>query len=138
MPTYCYLQRNGKPIDLVMSIEEKCARERSVIIRFDSDELIRSSILLDDGTIADRDFEREWSRVGFDSSKWKDFSSLALAIDANQVPKAMEINKRLGVPVEYVMGNHCARPKFTDRNQRAAFLKAHKKIDKDGGYKETY
>ena len=58
-------------------------------------------------------------------------TSEAAAVSADQVPAAMERDKKAGVPTQY---DKTGRPVFTDRGHRKAYLRSHGYRDNSGGY----
>lgn len=58
-------------------------------------------------------------------------ASEGAAVHPSVIPKAVEYDKKMGVPTEYTKSG---RPIFRDRGHRRAYLRAHRMHDRDGGY----
>lgn len=65
------------------------------------------------------------------ASTWADHGSFAMGVNPDQVPQAMETDRKLGVPTSYTADG---QPIMRDRQHRKAFLRAHGKRDNQGGY----
>ena len=76
--------------------------------------------------------ERNTGRAGRGNRPWTQaISSDAMAVHPQDIKAAMEFDRKHGCSVEY---DKHGRPKLTDRNLRARYMRAHGKFDRDGGY----
>ena len=121
MPIYVYRRSDtDELVELNTSMSEMLERQ-------DED----GDIYIDDATPA----RRVWSQCqpALENEWLHPIHSEAAGVHPSQVAEAMAVDARAGVPTEY---DNLARPVLTSRSHRAAYLRAHGLIDRDGGYSD--
>jgi len=87
-------------------------------------------IVLDDGSLARRDYVAEHGRFRDCAGNWP-LCSDAAGVHPERIEEAIKVDRKLGVEAEYRVDG---RVVFRDREHRKKFCRAHKMRDRDGGY----
>ena len=62
--------------------------------------------------------------------------SVSNGVPSRQLQKAKRIDHELGVPIDYVQKGPMAMAAFTSASQKRKWLRAHKRVDMDAGYRD--
>jgi hypothetical protein len=116
---YCYRRPDGRVEEVVMSIAEMERRQRP-----------DDSIILDDGTVAQRDFKAEFCGASSCPGAWP-LESKAAGVDPSQIGEYQKYLRESGVPTNYTP---TGEPVFTSRGHLKRALKALGLHDNDGGF----
>jgi len=119
MPTYVYRKNSGEIVELAMSISEKERRQRQ-----------DGTIVLDDGSIAERDFSVEQGGFRNTPGNWPLYSDAA-GCHPDQVDHMQKEAARRGVPTDYTPDG---RVIFRSRDHRRRFCEAFRFYDRNAGY----
>lgn len=126
MPTYAFRRGDNGEVEWVFLTVAQLGEKTQV----EGDERF---ILGDDGVRMFREYDLEW-KGGSSASNvdpWVDHASDAAGVGLDQVPEAMEADRRMGVPTRY---DSLGRPQFTSANHQKKWLKKHGMVNKDSGY----
>ncbi len=118
--TYCYRKPDGTLIELEMSVGEMRAKQRA-----------DGSLVLDDGTIATRDFAAEFGGRRKDIAGNWPMESDAAGCHPSQVQELQKAMADAGCPTEF---NSEGFAVFRDRAHRKQALRVMGLHDRDGGY----
>jgi len=109
MPNYTYRKSDGSHITLFMSIKQMCRKER------------KDGTIMYGGETLVRDYTAGQVGMASGCSGWP-MESDSAGVHPDQVPEAMEHDRKLGVLCNY---SNDGNPIFTSKGQKDRFLKAH-------------
>ena len=105
MPSYVFSCKCGESAELFWEISDR-------------KEWIKCSC----GKRMERNFTAEQAGDQPKCDLWRGHTSEAMAYDPSQIPEAMELDKQLGVKVNYKADG---RPEFTSAKHKSEYAKAH-------------
>lgn len=117
MPLYAFERANGERFMEFMHLREYAAKVRDGKMR------------MADGSIVERVFDG-YPVGGHQPGCWP-MTSEAAGVSPEQIPEAMEHDRKMGVPTSYTKDGMAV---YTDRRHRAKHLKAIGMVDRNGGY----
>jgi hypothetical protein len=102
------------------------------------DRLGRRRCYLNGKRVSLRRLRRRYPKAGQEEfisrGGWKPLHSDALAVHPDQIPEAVALAKRRGVPTDF---DGEGRPIFTSRHHRRQYSVAHGFYDRDAGYSDA-
>lgn len=122
MPVYCYRRKdNDELVELFMSRDQMNARQNE-----------QCEIQLEDGTIAERDFQAEFAHIGTHPGNYP-MESVAVGVSPKQVKEAEEHSRKIGVPTHFTKRGDAI---FESAAHRKRYCEATGFFDRNAGYSD--